>query len=349
MKALVKTEEAHGASYQTMPMPVPAEGEVLLQVGGAAICGTDLHVFAWNDWATHNVHNIPLIMGHEFAGTVVELGPRCRDLKVGDVVAGETHITCGHCYQCRNGMRHICANLIQPGLHRNGSFAEFMAYPEEFLVKLPKGISMEQGTVLEPLGVGVSAVENIRPAGDNVVVIGSGPIGLAVILSAHAMGASDITALDLSPYRLSLASKCGATRTINTSSADPTEAIMEVTHGVGADVIFDASGSPAAISHCFKYLRKGGSVHLLGLPSSPTPIDLSPDVIFKEATIHGYHGRKIFSTWTRMINLIESGKIDPLLMITHRVPLSEAVGAFELLERGGDAGKIIFTFGGEGK
>jgi threonine 3-dehydrogenase len=282
-----------------------------------------------------------MTMGHEFVGTVADLGPGCHLLKVGDVVSGETHIPCGQCYQCRNGMQHICSNLKLPGVHRNGSFAEYMAYPEACLVKLPPSIPVEYGALMEPLGVGVSAVENAQVAGGNVVVIGSGPIGLGVVCTAHAMGAGTITALDISEYRLTLAAKCGACYTLDPSKTDPVAFIAEKTRNVGADVIFDASGNPAAIAGAFKYLRKGGSVHLLGLPSSPTPIDLAPDVIFKEATIHGYHGRKMFQTWTRMIGLLEAKKIDLKPMISHRMPLSQAERAFEMLEKGENASKIL--------
>jgi len=343
MNAFMKAKHAPGASYEKVPVPRPGQGEVLLKIEGAAICGTDLHVYAWNNWAQTNVRQIPMVMGHEFAGTVVEPGPGCQTLKAGDVVSGETHIVCGHCYQCRNGMQHICANLVIPGVHRDGCFAEFMSYPEACLVKLPESIPVEYGALMEPLGVAINAVENVRVAGENVVVVGSGPIGLGVIAAAHAMGAADITALDLSEYRLSLAVKCGASQTIDTSRTDPVDLILAKTHGVGADVIFDASGSPAAIARSFRYLRKGGSVHLLGLPSVPTSIDLAPDVIFKEATIHGYHGRKMFSTWTRMINLLQSGRINLEPMVSHRLPLAEAERAFELLEKGGDASKIILA------
>jgi threonine 3-dehydrogenase len=340
MNAYLKTEGKEGASYEKVPKPVPGEGEVLLKVTGTAICGTDIHVYAWNQWAQKNVARLPMIMGHEFVGTVVEEA-KGGSLKSGDVVSGETHIACGHCYQCRNGMVHICANLSLPGVHREGSFAEYIAYPEANLVKLPESIPAEYGALMEPLGVGISAVENADVAGANVVVVGSGPIGLGIVSAARAMGAATIVALDILEYRLSLAAKCGATHALNTTKISPADFVLDKTHGVGADVIFDASGSSPAISGAFKYLRKGGSVHLVGLPSSPTPIDLASDVIFKEATIHGYHGRKMFRTWTRMINLLESGKIDFAPIISHRMPLSQADQAFKLLLKGEDASKIL--------
>ncbi|MDR1978878.1 MAG: alcohol dehydrogenase catalytic domain-containing protein [Synergistaceae bacterium] len=343
MNAFVKKERKYGASYEKIPIPQPLDGEVLIEIASTAICGTDIHIYAWNAWAQANIKQVPITMGHEFVGRVVETGPGCKSLKVNDVVSGETHIPCGQCYQCRNGMRHICLNLQLPGIHRDGSFAEYLSYPEMCLVKLPASIPVECGALMEPLGVGVSAVENAQVAGGNVVVIGSGPIGLGVICAAQAMGAGTITALDISEYRLSLAAKCGADYAINPSETDPNAFIGEKTQGVGADVIFDASGNSAAIAGAFKYLRKGGSVHLLGLPSTPTSIDLASDVIFKEATIHGYHGRKMFQTWTRMINLLESGKIDLGSMISHRMPLSEAGNAFEMLEKGENASKILLV------
>ena len=345
MNAFIKKERKYGASYEKIPIPKPSDGEVLIKIESTAICGTDIHIYGWNSWAQANVKGVPVTMGHEFVGVVVEAGSNCRLLKADDVVSGETHIPCGQCYQCRNGMQHICFNLKLPGLHRDGSFAEYMTYPEACLVKLPPSIPVEFGALMEPLGVGVSAVENAQVAGGNVVVIGSGPIGLGIVSAAQAMGAGTITALDISEYRLTLAAKCGACYTINPSKTDPGAFIGEKTRGVGADVIFDASGNPAAIASAFKYLRKGGSVHLLGLPSTPTAIDLAPDVIFKEATIHGYHGRKMFQTWTRMIGLLESKKIDLDPMISHRMPLSEAEKAFEMLEKGEDASKILLVPG----
>lgn len=342
MNAYVKTERTEGASYKKAPLPKPGEGEALLKVISAAICGTDLHVYQWNEWARKNVRQIPMIMGHEFVGTVVE-AVKGGSLKAGDVVSGETHIACGRCYQCRNGTRHICANLALPGVHRDGAFAEFMAYPEASLVKLPESIPVEYGALMEPFGVAVSAVENADVAGGNVVVIGSGPIGLGIVCAARAMGASRVIALDVLDYRLSLAAKCGATRTLNVSGISPADFVLSETQGVGADAIFDASGSSAAISGAFKYLRKGGSAHLVGLPSNPTPIDLASDVIFKEATIYGYHGRKMFRTWTRMINLLESGKVNFDPIISHRMPLAQSEKAFELLLKGEDASKILLT------
>ncbi|MDR1376170.1 MAG: alcohol dehydrogenase catalytic domain-containing protein [Synergistaceae bacterium] len=340
MNAYVKTEGKEGASYEKVPDPIPGQDEVLLKVTSTAICGTDIHVYAWNTWAQKNVRRLPLIMGHEFVGTVVEEA-KGGSLKAGDVVSGETHIACGHCYQCRNGMTHICANLVLPGVHREGSFAEYMAYPEANLVKLPGTIPVEYGALMEPLGVGISAVENADVAGANVVVIGSGPIGLGIVSAARAMGAATIIAFDILEYRLSLAAKCGAAHAVNTTKSSPADFVFDKTHGVGADVIFDASGNSSAIAGSFKYLRKGGSVHLVGLPSDPTPIDLAPDVIFKEASVYGYHGRKMFRTWTRMINLLESGKIDFAPIISHRMPLSQADQAFKLLLKGEDASKIL--------
>lgn len=341
MNAFLKRERTYGGCFDRVPVPIPSEGEVLLKVHSTAICGTDIHIYAWNGWAQANIKQIPLIMGHEFVGTIIELGKGVKSLKVGDVVSGETHINCGLCYQCRNGMQHICANLKLPGLHRDGSFAEFMAYPESCLIRLPESIPIEYGALMEPLGVGVSAVENAQVAGANVVVVGSGPIGLGVIAVAHAMGARKIIALDVMEYRLGLAKRCGAEHAVDPSKLDPGEFVKEQTHGVGADVIFDASGNPRAIAGAFKYLRKGGEVHLLGLPSELTAIDLAPDVIFKEATVYGYHGRKMFSTWTRMLGLIESGRIELESLISHRLPLTDAEKAFELLLRGEDASKIL--------
>ena len=341
MNAFVKKEPKYGGCYEQIPFPKPGGGEVLLKIEAVAICGTDIHIYAWNNWAQSAVKNFPLVMGHEFVGKVVEVGKDTRHLKAGDIVSGETHITCGHCYQCDNGMQHICANLKLPSIHRDGALSELMTYPEAFLVKLPPSIPVEYGALMEPLGVSMAAVENAAVGGENIVVVGSGPIGLGVISVAKAMGANKIIALDISDFRLNLAAECGADYKINPSATDPISFTKEKTDGIGADVIFDASGNSDAIAQSFKYLRKGGSVHLLGLPSSHASIDLAPDVIFKEATIYGYHGRKMFRTWTKMLRMVESGEINLEPMISHRMPLHKATEAFELLLKGQNASKIL--------
>lgn len=342
MKAYLKETPARGGVLRDIPVPVPGEGEVLIKVKATAICGTDIHIHEWNAWAQGAVKNLPIVMGHEFSGEVVDLGPGVKDLKKGDYVSGETHIPCGRCYQCRNGQQHICANLLLPGVHRNGSFAEYIAYPELCSVKMPRSIAPEYGAVMEPLGVGVNAVMEGHVGGSNIAVVGCGPIGIGMIAVASAMGAARIFALDISEYRLGLAKESGARYAFNPAKSDPVKEIRDLTDGVGVDAFFDASGSPEAIVQAFKFLRKGGHAHLVGLPSRPVTLDLVADIVFKEATVHGYHGRKMFQTWTAMMNLLDGGKVNLKPIVSHTMPLARADEAFELIH-GGNVSKVVLV------
>jgi len=340
MKAYMKETPAPGGVFRDVPVPVPGEGEVLIQVKAAAICGTDVHIHEWNQWAQGAMKNLPIIMGHEFSGVVVDTGPGVKRLRQGDYVSGETHIPCGHCFQCLNGQQHICANLLLPGVHRHGCFSEFIAYPEYCSVKMPESIPYELGAVMEPLGVGVNAVLDGYVGGSNIAVVGCGPIGMGMVAVANALGAARIFALDVSGYRLKLAGESGASHLIDPSKSNPVKEILELTGGVGVDAFFDASGNPEAIIQAFKYLRKGGHAHLVGLPSRPVTLDLVADIVFKEATVHGYHGRKMFQTWTAMMNLIDAGKVNLKSIVSHTMPLSQADEAFSMIH-GGNVSKVV--------
>jgi len=335
MKAIIKRKGSYGAKFEkNIPIPEPSPEEVLVKIKVAAICGTDLHIYQWNEWAKNAGIRLPLIMGHEFSGKVVEVGKNVNEIKVGDYVSGETHIPCGRCYQCKNGLQHICNNLIIFGIHTNGCFAEYTKIPEICAVKIPDTISPEIGSLLEPLGTSLRACLELELTGDIVVIIGCGPIGLFAIASAKAMGASKIIALDVIEERLKFAKKLGADFVFNSKIKDIPMEIMEITHGVGVDAFIDASGCVEAINLGFKYLRKGGKVALVGLPSKKFEINLGPDIIFKEAKIVGIHGRELFKTWTKMKNMLENGVLDVAPVITHKLPLEQFKEGFKLLEKG---------------
>lgn len=340
MRAVVKEDTGKGAVLKDVEMPVPAEGEVLIKVKAAAICGTDQHIYNWNNWAQNNNINIPTILGHECSAEVVEVGPGVKTLKVGDYVACETHIPCGQCYQCKNGQQHICKNLKLFGVHTNGCFAEYSTIPAVCAVKIPESINPNVGAVLEPLGTAVRANEEVQSSGKNIAVIGCGPIGLMAISTAKAFGAANIYAVDINEYRLGIAKELGATEIINSSVVNSAEKLIEFTNGIGVDAFIDASGNTFAILDGFKGLRKGGKVALIGLPSRPIEIDLGSQVIFKEATIIGIHGRRMFETWTTMSNLLDKGllNIDPV--ITHVLKLEEFDKGFDICEKG-IGGKVI--------
>jgi threonine 3-dehydrogenase len=273
-------------------------------------------------------------MGHEFSGEIVDVGNAVVDLKPGDTVAGETHIPCGKCYQCHNGQQHICANLTLYGVHTNGSFAEYTKIPAVCARKIPSSIPFKTGAVLEPLGTALRTCLEVGVSGKTLAVIGCGPIGLFAVAVSRAMGAATIIATDVVPERLQLSKEIGADASLNPMETDPVEAVLNITHGIGVDAVIEASGSVDALNQGFKYLRKGGRVGLIGLPSTPIKLDLGPDVIFKEARIIGIHGRKMFATWIMMETMLakELLNIDPI--ISHLKPLSQFEEAFELIKIG---------------
>ena len=342
MRAIVKAGEGPGVEWRRVPVPDPGPDEVLVRVTASAVCGTDLHIAQWNAWARNAGIRLPLVMGHEFCGEVVGTGSRVRALKPGAYVAGETHLPCGACYQCRNGLQHVCGNLKLFGIHRDGCFAEYATIPEQCAYPVPVTIPPRIAAMLEPLGTSLRAVLEMDVSGGSVVVIGCGPIGLFAIASARALGASRIIGLDVREERLVLARKVGCGLMLDPLHTDVTARILEATDGVGADAIIEASGNAAALESAFRFLRKGGRCALIGLPSAPVRLNLGPDVIFKEATIVGIHGRQMFRTWTRMEQLLASGLLNVDPVVTHEMPLERYGEALALLEAG-EGGKVILV------
>jgi threonine 3-dehydrogenase len=347
MKAVVKIKPEHGGVLQDVPVPSPGPGEVLVKVKATAICGTDVHIYQWNKWAQGAVKNFPQTMGHEFSGVVEALGEGVTSVAVGDHVAGETHGPCGKCYQCLNGQQHICANMMLFGVHCDGCFAQYTVLPEICARKIPETLPWDHAAMMEPLGTSVRSAMEAEPAGAVVAVIGAGPIGLGAITALKALGATTVIASDVSKERLSVAREVGADHCFDPSRDDLVSEVMKLTDNVGVDAFIDASGNSRAIAGGFDFLRKGGRVILVGLPSEPFTIDLGPKVIFKEATVIGIHGRKMFSTWTVMENLMEAGllKLEPI--ITHTMPLDRFDEGFALLEEGKGCKIILDPWAGE--
>ena len=342
MKAVLKASEGPGVTRRCVPVPDPGPEEVLVRVKASAVCGTDLHIAQWNTWAQGAGIRLPLVMGHEFCGEVVGVGSRVRALRVGDYVAGETHLPCGACYQCRNGLQHICKNLKLFGIHRDGCFAEYATIPELCAYRLPATIPPRVAAMLEPLGTSLRAVLELNVGGSSVVVVGCGPIGLFAVASAKAMGASRVIGLDVRDERLVLAKRAGCDIVLDPRQPATADRILDATGGVGVDAIVEASGSAVALESAFQYLRKGGRCALVGLPSDPVRLNLGPDVVFKEATIIGIHGREMFRTWTRMLELLTCGLLVVEPVITHEMPLEQAEEALALLEAG-KGGKVILV------
>lgn len=341
MQGLVKTTPA-AAELQRLPIPSPGPRDVLVRVRAAALCGTDLHIYEWNPWAQGANIKLPVVMGHEFCGDVVAVGAEVKTVKVGDKVAGETHVPCGECYQCLNGEQHICHNLKLFGIHMNGCFAEYAVIPAVCAKTIPGAIPYEAGAVMEPLGTALRAAVETGVAGANVTVLGCGPIGLFAVAAASTLGAAAVFATDISPRRLEIAKAMGATHALNPLTDDIPAIITQATGGYGTDVVIEASGSVDALKQSFRYLRKGGRMALIGLPGKPIGLELGKEVVFKEAKIIGIHGRKMFETWTQMENLLAAGKLDISPAITHVLPLQRWQEGIELA-KSGQACKVIYT------
>ena len=342
MKAALKVEAAPGAKVALVNIPQIGSRDVLVQVKAASICGTDMHIYEWDAWAQSRM-SVPRIFGHEFAGEVVEVGSEVTTLAPGDFVAAETHITCGHCYQCRTGQANVCRNVQILGVDRDGAFAEYIAIPESVAWKTGKEIDHRVACIQEPFGNAVHATYADEITNKTVAVFGCGPIGLWAVGLCRISGASDIFAIEPNHKRLAIATTMGAKHVYNPLEVDPVQQVLEVTEGLGVDVVLEMSGNASAIRQGFKALRNGGRVSLLGIPSRNVDLDLANDIIFKGATVYGISGRRIFDTWYRTRRILEAGQLDLKQVITHTLSFDQIHEAMEIM-KSGDCGKIVMTF-----
>ncbi len=345
MKAIVKATAAEGAEIREVPVPVPAAGEILLRVKRAGVCGTDLHIWAWDPWASGRMKP-PVTIGHEFVGEVVELGPGVSNVALGDLVSCESHVVCQTCLSCRTGNGHVCENTKILGVDMNGGFAEFVAVPAVNAWHVPRNIPIEMAACMEPCGNAVHTAFSGPLSGCNIAVTGCGPIGLFAIGVARAAGAAHVFASDVSPYRLDLARRMNADAVIDVSRESFVERIKELTHGRGLDGVLEMSGKPEAMRDGLAALRMGGRMSLLGLPSEPFELDWNKLLIFKGITLYGIIGRRMYDTWYQMDQLMTSGKLDIRPAITHVMPMEEFSDAIALL-REGKAGKVVLVPWGE--
>src|SRR3990172_7839648 len=338
MTAAVKTKPAFGSiELQQVEVPKPKDDEVIVKMKIASICGTDMHIYEWDDWSKGRIKT-PLIRGHEWAAEVVEIGKSCRFSKVGDYVSGEGHIACGHCYQCRTGNAHVCNSVTILGIDRPGSFAEYMPVPERNIIKNDPDLPPEYATIQDPLGNAVYTVFNGDCVAKDVAVFGLGPIGLMAVAICRHIGAKKTFAVGhKNEYRIRLAKKLGADRVIKSSEDDPVEIIMDETDRQGVDEALEFSGGEEALKQALKVLKPAGSIHILGFYAKPVTIDID-SLTTKGASIHGIHGRRMFEDWYRMQGLFKSG-IDLMPVITHKFPLDDVAEAMELM-RSGDCGKV---------
>lgn len=345
MRCIRKMERAPGLTLEDVPIPVPGPDEVLVKVEAASLCGTDLHIYHWDEWSQHRIRP-PLTLGHEFAGTVVQVGANVRHAAEGDYVSAESHVTCGICYHCRTGQAHMCEHTQILGVDRNGAFAEFVVVPGTVLWKNDRAkLPPEIATLQEPFGNAVFATSAQDLAGRSVAVLGCGPIGLFTIGIARASGAASVCASDLSEFRLKLAREMGASAVLNaTEHPDPSSWFRENNEGYGLDVVFEMSGSPQAITSAFQIVRNGGRVILFGIPSRPVEIDVAESLIFKNLNVLAVNGRKIFETWYKTRWMLESGVVDLRPLITHRYPLEWIDRGLQQIEAG-EACKIVLCPG----
>ena len=344
MTAIRKMRPERGLDVVEIPIPEVGEDEVLVAVEAASICGTDLHIWNWDEWSSQRIKP-PLTLGHELAGTVVDVGKNVAHTKTGDYVSAESHITCGMCFQCRTGQAHMCPSTRILGIDLDGAFAEYVAVPEKVIWQNDRAkIPPEIATLQEPFGNAVFATMAHDLAGQTVAVLGCGPIGLFSIGIARASGAARVLGVDLNQYRLGRATAMGAHNVFKpnpeSQSVDIANWLVEANEGFGVDIVLEMSGAGSAIDAAFRGVRNGGRVTLFGIPSKPVSIDVAENMIFKNLTVLALNGRRIFDTWYRTRWLLENAVVDLRPLITREMGLEDIDEALSTLAAG-QACKII--------
>jgi len=340
MKALVKAYAQPGLWLREVPRPATGDGEVLIRVLRTGICGTDLHIHEWDSWASTHVP-VPLVVGHEFVGEVVETGADVTDLAIGDLVSGEGHVVCGTCRNCRAGRRHMCAHTDSVGVTRPGAFAEYVALPAGNVWKHKPGIDLDVAAVFDPLGNAVHTALAFPVLGEDVLITGAGPIGLMASAVVRHAGARYVVVTDVNEYRLDLARKMGVTLPVDVSSTALPDAQRQLDMQEGFDVGLEMSGRPAALQAMIDNMTHGGRIALLGLPTGEVTVDLSA-VVLNSLTLQGIYGREMFETWYAMSVLVAQG-LDISPVITHRFDAEDFEAAFATA-RGGQCGKVVLVW-----
>ena len=340
MKALIKENPTRGATLAEMPVPRITADDLLVKVRAAAICGTDIHIYQWSEFASSRV-KLPFLFGHEFSAEVVEVGKNVTHFKKGDRVAAETHIPCGHCYQCTTGLQHICSDMKIIGVHTPGAFADYAVLPAVCAWKLDPAISYEIGSTMEPFGIGVHALSKTKPAGKKVIVFGCGPIGIYTQMVAKMSGAEYVIGVDITPERLDLARRMGTDFVLNAKEVDVGAEVAKISKGSGMDLVVELTGNRGILNEASKTLRRGGDIVLVGLFSGSVEWDLVNNVIYKEANVYGVTGRIMWDTWWTAQSILLSGKIDVTPVITHFFDLTDFDKALQLAESA-TTGKIVF-------
>jgi threonine 3-dehydrogenase len=340
MKSLVKSKAEVGIWLENVDMPEIGHNDVLVKVRKTAICGTDIHIFNWDDWAQKTIP-VPMTVGHEFAGEIVEIGSEVRGMNIGDRVSAEGHVTCGHCRKCRAGERHLCRNTVGIGVNRPGAFAEFISVPASNICLLPDSISDDLGAMLDPLGNAAHTALEFDLVGEDVLITGAGPIGIMAVAIAKHVGARHIVITDVNDTRLKIAKQMGATRAINVTRHALQDVMEDLQMTEGFDVGLEMSGNARAFSDMLDIMNHGGKIAMLGLMPEGTAINWN-HVIFKGLEIRGIYGRRMFETWYKMIAMLESG-LDMSPVLTHHFAIDDYAEAFEIM-RSGNSGKVILDW-----
>jgi threonine 3-dehydrogenase len=344
MTAVVKDLPEVGLTITKKPIPSELkEDEVLIKVHYASVCGTDYHIYSYDNWAKNRLV-LPFTAGHEFSGEVIKIGSNVTRVSIGDIVSAETHIICGTCEFCLRGEGHICENTKIIGVDTDGCFAEYVRIPAMNCFVNSKEANPLHLSVQEPLGNAVHTMSHFPVEGKDVVVVGCGPIGLMGVNVAKAYKAKKIIAIEVNEYRCNLAKELGADVVINPIKEDVIARVLEETNGRGADVIGEFSGNKTAIEQAFKYLKAGGGLSMLGIPSKDIDVDVAKDIVFKGIKIYGVVGRLIYDTWYQVKELVDHNMLDFDKIITHVFPMSDVIAAMELMGSG-NCGKIVLKVG----
>ena len=340
MKSLMKLKPEPGIWLTKTKKPEYGHNDLLIKINKTAICGTDIHIYNWDKWSQQTIP-VPMTVGHEYAGEVVAMGQEVKGFEIGDRVSGEGHITCGYCRNCRGGRTHLCRNTVGVGVDRAGAFAEYLVIPAYNAFKLPDEISDDLAAIFDPFGNAVHTALSFDLVGEDVLITGAGPIGIMAAAVAKHVGARHVVITDVNQFRLDLALKMGATRTVDVNKEKLSDVMTEIGMSEGFDVGMEMSGVPIAFTDMLENMNNGGKIAMLGIPSDMMTIDWSK-IIFKGLTIKGIYGREMFETWYKMASLVQSG-LDLSPIITHQFDIKDFQQGFDIM-RSGLSGKVILNW-----
>lgn len=341
MRALVKAKPEPGLWMERVPVPEPGPGDVLIKVKKSAICGTDVHIWKWDEWSAKIVP-VPMVVGHEFCGEIADCGSAAGKYKIGQRVSGEGHVVCGKCRNCRAGRGHLCRNTLGVGVNRPGSFAEYLCIPESNVVPIPDDIPDEIAAIFDPFGNAVHTALSFDLVGEDVLVTGAGPIGIMGALVAQKVGARKVVITDISPYRIKLAREMGVQHVVNAAEENLSDVMARLGMTEGFDVGLEMSGAAPAMRDMIDKMNNGGKIALLGIAPTAFAVDWNK-IIFKMLNVKGIYGREMYETWYKMIALVQSG-LHLGDLITHRIGIDEFEAGFAAM-LSGEAGKVVMDWG----